>query len=427
VNAAGNVSITGLGIGIQALSSFGSTFLTATGPVSLSDPYSGNIIIEGINNGVSGGVGVNVTGTANGSIFVPTIVAQTGSISLTAGQDIDVLTLTAGANISTTSVNGVTNIVTATSNGAISITGGQTITFRQITAGGAGGNVNLVSTGGFVLGIPSLTATDYQVVSTNRAIDGSIVAGGTVNIMAPGIGILNVRAAGVTTMNATGFIYTPTYQGPQLIGLEPDLINAVTNLWNAQASSDTAALTSFNAASGYLTHGSASSLSSAPLNFTFLTRTLTEVTAGLLTLSPAAPPPAPTEHIGLTWQAAVIFAYTNPPRGTTSGPIPYPWTLFDPSTARKNPRRASTEWWAGGLDFQPPASDNSITDAGSIINAYSVTVDATGSVTGKGSIIMTADSGLTDQSDATAAIESNAGAKLFCDHLVRQGVSVSCE
>jgi len=98
------------------------------------------------------------SGAIVGSIFVPTIVAKTGSILLTAGQDIDVPSLTAGANISTISINGVTNIVTATSNGAISMTGGQTITFRQITAGGAGGNVNLVSTGGFVLGIPSLAA-----------------------------------------------------------------------------------------------------------------------------------------------------------------------------------------------------------------------------------------------------------------------------
>src|SRR5262249_33526196 len=154
---------------------------------------------------------------------------------------------------------------------------------------GGSGNVNLVSTNAFVLGIPSLSAANYQIVSSNTAIDGSIVAGGTVNIQGAAIMVLNVTANGAVTMKANGFVTTP-YQGPLVIGIEPDLLNAVTNLWNVQAAPNGPnALSLFNAAGGYFNHGTNYSLASAPLQFTNLTKTLTEVMAGLLTLSPTAP------------------------------------------------------------------------------------------------------------------------------------------
>ena len=230
-------------------------------------------------------------------------------------------TLTAGTGISTTSPNGVTNIVIATTtSGPISMTGGQSITFRELTAGGAGGNVT-INSAAFVIGVQSLTATNYQAISPNTAIDGSITAGGNVAITGAGIGLLNITAGGTVSITAQGFAYTPSYLGPQLIGVEPDLLNAVTNLWAVEASPSSLAL--FNAAGGYLTHCANYTVSSTsvPLNFTFLTRTLTEVTAGLLTLSPTAPPAPPASG---TWQQAVQFAYFHTPVGTGSGPTPYP-------------------------------------------------------------------------------------------------------
>jgi hypothetical protein len=428
--ATGNASVTGAGIGIQALNSLASTFLAANGPVSLADPYAGNVIIEGINNSASGGLGINVTATANGSIFVPTIIAKTGSISLTAVQDIEVPALIAGTGISTTA-NGVTNVVIATTgNGAIDLTGGQTITFREVTAGGSAGDVNIVSTSGFVLGIPSLSVTEDGIsISRNTVIDGSVTAGRNATFQGAGIGVLNVTAHGGVTMKAYGFAYPhdgnrdrddPAYAGPQLLGIEPNLLGALTNLWNIQVSPGSSyALSLFNNAGGALTHGANYSLTAAPLNFTFLTRTLTEVTAGLMTLSPLAPPPPTEHHADWPWQAAVVFAYDHPPPGTTSGALPYPWGSFNPADRdgpedhdrgvspdddlpaiyqlrppadADGPGENGLGWWTGGIDFQNIISQSRVSlTAGSTIDGGRISV---------GSCQLSVTAGLLDYSKA---------------------------
>jgi len=178
-------------------------------------------------------------------------------------------------------------------------------------------------------------------------------------------------------MTTNAFTYTPVYAGPQMLGAEPDLLNAVTNLWAVSASATP--LATFTASANYLTHGSFYSVTAMPLNFMFLTRTLTEITANLLTLSPGGPPPPPNGSA--TWQQAVQTAFVHPPVGTSSGPIPLPWGLFDPATGLTEPGQANVGWWTGGIDFYTIKSTSSLATpvtlkAASVIDGNTVTINS---------------------------------------------------
>jgi hypothetical protein len=225
VASGGNVQLAGQGVAMMTLNAGGSINLAASGPIALGDPYAGNIIINSI---LGGG---DIAATAQGSIFVPSIVSTGGGIALATRGDIEVPILTAAHAIGT-AAGGVTNIVTATSGGDMALSGVGTITFRTLTAGG---NLSANSSAGFVLGIPDAD-NDGPPQFDNLADDGSAVAGGNVSFTGMGVGFANLTASGNVSVVSYGYAPPSHGQsyGPNLAASEPLLDAGLANLYLLQ-------------------------------------------------------------------------------------------------------------------------------------------------------------------------------------------------
>ncbi len=323
--AGGNADFAGDGVAMMTLTAGGTVSLTSDGPLSLADPYAGEIIINSVT------AGGTVTADSAFSIFVPSIMSTGGGISLTAGQDIEVPTLaaaTTAAGSITTEAGGVTNIVAATGGGDLSLSGTGTITFRLLAAGG---NLAVTSADGFVLGVP-----DAQI----EAYDGSVFAGGNASISGVGVAFTDLAAGGNVSVTSAGIVpptrSDPNYNGPNLYATEPYLWPALGNLYylqlgltHQQPVNMPAVLYGLSYTLYDMTHAQYV-VTVAPTNLGNLVTTLEDDVAGLLTVP--VPPNVPPPH----WQGLPAGSYTvtyppcPPVPGHPPGPPPYffgagPW------------------------------------------------------------------------------------------------------